>query len=218
MSQPKKNGGFSHYHQFESAEQQYQVSALGMWLFLVTEIMFFGGLFLVYSVYRSQFPEAFRLASHHLDIKLGAFNTAVLLGSSFTMVLAVWAAQNGRRIATVLNLALTLFQGLVFLGVKAFEYSHKYHEHLIPGPHFHLEHAPREAQLFFSLYFAMTGMHALHMVIGMGLLTWLGVKAWQGAFSKEYNTPVDMIGLYWHFVDLVWIFLFPLLYLIGRHV
>ncbi len=214
---PKKSGGFVHAHQFESPEQQYQASTLGMWLFLITEIMFFGGLFLVYAVYRSQYPEAFRLASHHLDIGLGAFNTAALLGSSFTMVMAVYAAQTSRKNLQVFYLLLTIVLGAVFLGVKGMEYAHKFHEHLVPGPHFHFPEASREAQLFFSLYFAMTGMHAVHMIIGLGLLVYLVVRGARGAFNREYCTPVEMIGLYWHFVDIVWIFLFPLLYLIGRH-
>jgi cytochrome c oxidase subunit III len=208
---------FVHYHQFESPLQQYQASSLGMWVFLITEIMFFGGLFLTYAIYRSANPAAFAAGSHHLDIKLGAFNTVVLIGSSLSMAMAVYAAEIGKKKQQVVYLLLTIFLGAVFLGVKAIEYSHKFHEHLVPGPHFMFPHAAKEVQLFYSLYFAMTGMHAFHMIIGIGLLAFLTWQASIGKYTKAYHTPVEMIGLYWHFVDIVWIFLFPLLYLIGRH-
>lgn len=205
--------------QFDTPEQQREASALGMWIFLITEIMFFGGIFMAYTAYRSHYPEVFGLASRSLDVIVGAINTAVLLCSSFTMVLAVRAGQLGRRMAVIVNLALTLFLGMVFLGIKAFEWYEKYHEHHIPGPAFFLEGTPLQgqAQLFFSLYFAMTGLHALHMVVGAGLLSVLIYQAWRGKFSAEYYTPIDMVGLYWHFVDIIWIYLFPLLYLINRH-
>ena len=205
-------------HHFDDAEQQHDASTLGMWLFLVQEVMFFGGLFLAYVVYRTSFPEAFHAGSHELDITLGAFNTVVLLTSSLTMALSVHAAQVSKRGMLIVNLLLTLFLGLVFLGVKVIEYAAKFEHHLVPGPHFAF-HGPdaTNAQLFFSLYFAMTGLHALHMIIGAGLLMVLIVRSTQGMFNKNYYTPVEMVGLYWHFVDLVWIFLFPLLYLLGRH-
>ncbi len=205
-------------HQFDTAEQQRDASTLGMWIFLVTEIMFFGGLFCCYLVYRWLYPAAFAAASHHLDVALGGFNTAVLICSSLTMVLAVNASQNGRRGALIAFLILTILLGGVFLGVKAVEWHHKFVDHHVPGPSFHFEGPDaRQVQLFFSLYFVMTGLHALHMVIGIGLLSVLTVQAKHGKFTSEYNTPVDMCGLYWHFVDLIWIFLFPLLYLIDRH-
>ena len=237
----------AHAHQFADAEQQKEASTLGMWAFLVTEILFFGGLFTAYALYRWSFPAAFAASSHHLDITLGAFNTAVLIASSLTMALGVHAAQLGRTKALGAFLVLTMILGGVFLGVKAVEYTHKFHEHLIPGPDFRFEpeatghgffrkyhdasvlagspsvpldfeaSLARHAQIFFSLYFAMTGMHALHMVVGLGLLAWLLVLALRGRFSPAYNTPVEIVGLYWHFVDIVWIFLFPLLYLIERH-
>ena len=207
--------------QFDTAAQQKDASTLGMWIFLITEVMFFGGIFLAYTVYRRTYSEIFAVASTSLNVYIGAANTVVLLCSSFTMVLAVRAAQLGKTKAIVLFLILTLILGGVFLGVKAYEWNEKYVEHHIPGPTFHLDGvAPDQqghAQLFFSLYFAMTGLHALHMVIGTGLL---GVLIWQarkGRFSAEYMTPVDLTGLYWHFVDIIWIFLFPLLYLIDRH-
>ena len=206
-------------HQFDDPEQQFEASTLGMWAFLVTEIMFFGGLFLGYAIYRSLYSEAFAEASRLLDYKLGAINTAVLICSSLTMVLAVRAAQLGHRKPLIIFLVLTIVLGSVFLGNKVVEYTHKFEHHLVPGPTFGPEPPlahPQQAQLFFGFYFAMTGLHALHMIIGIGILTVLVVLAWRGRFSSEYFSPVDITGLYWHFVDVVWIFLFPLLYLIGR--
>ena len=205
--------------QFETPAQQKEISTLGMWIFLVTEIMFFGGLFLAYAIYRRQFAGVFALASNTLDVVIGAANTAVLLCSSFTMVLAVRAAQIGSRKALIVFLILTILLGGVFLGVKAYEWSQKFEEHHLPGPSFHLEGTPMQgpAQLFFSLYFTMTGLHALHMVIGEGLMLFLLLQAYAGRYTPSYYTPVDVGGLYWHFVDIIWIFLFPLLYLIARH-
>lgn len=205
-------------HHFDTVEQQRDASTLGMWIFLITEVMFFGGAFTVYTVYRSFYADAFAVASNELDIVLGAINTAVLIVSSFTMVMAVYSAQTGSRKGLIRYLLATIFFGLVFLVIKGFEWHHKWVEHHIPGPSFHFEgpHA-QNAEIFFSLYFAMTGLHALHMVIGVGILAVLIWMARRGTFSPEYYTPVDMSGLYWHFVDIVWIFLFPLLYLIGRH-
>ncbi len=207
--------------QFDTAAQQKDASTFGMWIFLITEVMFFGGMFLAYTVYRHLYSEVFAIASTTLNVYIGAANTVVLLCSSLTMVLAVHFAQLGKKQAIVLFLILTLILGGIFLGVKAYEWNEKYVEHHIPGPSFHLEGvAPSEqghAQLFFSLYFAMTGLHAFHMIIGAGLLTYLLIEARKGRYTAEYNTPVDLIGLYWHFVDVIWIFLFPLLYLIDRH-
>jgi cytochrome c oxidase subunit 3 len=205
--------------QFNTAEQQKETVTLGMWVFLVTEVMFFGGLFLAYTVYRSTYPVVFAVASTSLNALIGALNTAVLLCSSFTMVLGVRAAQLGRRRALIVFLILTLVLGMVFLGVKAYEWNQKFVEHHVPGGQFYFEGAAEQgpAQLFFSLYFAMTGLHALHMVVGAGILCWLLYHAMRGRFTAEYMTPVDVGGLYWHFVDIIWIFLFPLLYLIDRH-
>ncbi len=205
-------------HHFDSFEQQKESSYFGMWLFLVQEIMFFGGLFTAYLVYRTSNPRDFAYASAALDIRLGAFNTAVLIGSSLTMALAVWAAQTNRRKATVWFILATVILGGVFLGVKGVEYSHKWHEHHVPGPDFEW-HGPgnaRNVQMFFNLYFAMTGLHALHMVVGIVLLLFVAWWAWQGAYSEDNHNFVEGMGLYWHFVDIVWIFLFPLLYLLGR--
>lgn len=204
--------------QFDDLEQQREASSLGMWVFLITEIMFFGGMFAAYVVYRTFHPGLFAEGSHHLDVTLGGINTAVLISSSLTMALAVYASQVGDRKMLVGFLVVTALLGLVFLGIKSVEYYHKYEDHLIPGRYFVYSgpHA-REVELFLFIYFAMTGLHALHMIIGVGILTVLIVLAWRDKFSPEYHTPVEVSGLYWHFVDIVWIFLFPLLYLIGRH-
>jgi cytochrome c oxidase subunit 3 len=205
-------------HHFESLDQQREAASLGMWVFLVTEIMFFGGMFTAYVVYRSLFPTVFVAGSHHLDIRLGGLNTAILICSSLTMALAVRGAQLGDRKTLVRFLVLTMVLGLAFLGIKAVEYHHKWADHLIPGPGFHIEGPyAREIQLFFSLYFAMTGLHALHMIVGIGLILWLLPAAARGRYHAQYYHPIEAFGLYWHFVDIVWIFLFPLLYLIGRH-
>ena len=216
-------------HHFENMEQQREASTLGMWVFLVTEIMFFGGMFLAYTLYRSKFPAAFASASNHLDLKLGAINTIVLILSSFTMALAVYCTQIDKRRGQVISLILTLILGLTFLGIKAVEYHEKYVDHLFPGRvipsrpfdasgvHLLPGAAKENIEMFYWIYFAMTGMHAVHMIIGEGLLAWLVIQARRGRFGPQYNTPVDLIGLYWHFVDIVWIFLFPLLYLLGRH-
>ena len=206
--------------QFNTEAQQKDASTLGMWIFLVTEIMFFGGLFLAYTVYRRWYADIFAVTSSSLNVYIGAANTVVLLCSSLTMVLAVRAAQLGRRKAIVIFLILTLLLGGVFLGVKAYEWNQKYVEHHIPGPDFHFEGVTQQgpAQLFFSLYFAMTGLHALRMVIGAGLLIVLIVLAAKaGQFSNRHHDMVEAVSLYWHFVDIIWIFLFPLLYLIDRH-
>jgi cytochrome c oxidase subunit III len=205
-------------HHFENLEQQREAGTLGMWVFLVTEVMFFGGLFLAYIVYRTLYPAAFAAASHHLDVPLGGVNTIVLICSSLTMALAVYSAQVGARRLTVMYLATTLLLGLVFLTIKLTEYKHKFEEGLIPGRGFKFEGPLRaDAETFFSLYFSMTGLHALHMVVGVGVMSVLIVMAWRGKFTPEYHAPVELSGLYWHFVDIIWIFLFPLLYLVGAH-
>jgi cytochrome c oxidase subunit 3 len=240
-------------HHFDDAKQQYLSAELGMWAFLAQEVMFFGGVFCAYAVYRFRFPHEFIAGSHRLDVMLGTINTAVLLTSSLTMVLAVHAAQMNRRWLLVLNLVLTMLLGGTFLGVKAFEYHHKYVERLVPGRSFDFEYAaaghghghgvvtdgvkheklkqeeaspasgneesapainPKKVELFFSLYFIMTGLHALHMVIGIAVLLVLAIAAARGAFDGGRFTHIEMTGLYWHFVDIVWVFLFPLLYLI----
>jgi cytochrome c oxidase subunit III len=216
-------------HHFADMAQQKDSASLGMWLFLATEIMFFGGMFCAYLIYRLAYFNDFAAASRTLDIRLGTINTAVLIGSSLTVVLAVRAAQNGNRKHLVGYLLTTIVLGCVFLGIKGVEYKQKFDEHHVPGPTFHFESekAPTSAEeppvvqghaeLFFALYFLMTGMHAIHMIIGVGLFSALTFFAWKGRYSSAYYTPVENSGLYWHFVDIIWIYLFPLLYLISRH-
>ncbi len=246
-------------HQFDDMEQQREASTFGMWVFLLTEIMMFGGLFAAYLIYRITYYPAFVAGSTSISVSWGFANTLVLLGSSFTMAMAVWAAQKGIRKQQMMWLVLTMILGAVFLGVKAIEYDAKYEECHIPGhiigkgfnawggcsssnaslgnikeeiqdharkaqekgyknvevpPDAAAEQTAKQTEIFFSFYFAMTGLHAFHMVIGLGLLTWLVVRAARGEFGPAYFTPVDLVGLYWHVVDLIWIFLFPLLYLI----
>jgi len=215
-------------HHFAEPEQQRNASSLGMWVFLGTEVMFFGGLFCAYLVYRTKYFGDFGAASKSIDATMGATNTAVLICSSLTVVLAVWAAQTARKTLLVTMLALTMLFGVAFLGIKGIEYKDKFEEHHVPGASFSFENVPvpghpgqyanpRHAEIFFSLYFVMTGLHALHMIIGLGIFAWLLLMAWKGRFTPEYHTPVEISGLYWHFVDIVWIYLFPLLYLIDRH-
>jgi cytochrome c oxidase subunit 3 len=282
-------------HQFEDMKQQEESVSLGMWMFLVQEIMFFGGLFTVYLVFRSRFPIAFATGSNHLDVVMGFANTLVLIVSSLTMALTVYFAQKNNRNMQILMIILTMIFGVTFLCVKYVEYSDKYHHGLVPVTGWNLKAKPAQTELgvssgespqvphvgetegehvynnprgnfqwneghelldkvqeeektsnrglltsyekagyftsgqfdaikfqekirsFFWIYFAMTGLHALHMIIGLVLMMWLLIKAWQGTFTAEYYSPVEMSGLYWHFVDIIWIFLFPLLYLLGRH-
>ncbi len=206
-------------HHFDDMGQQAEASTLGMWVFLVTEIMFFGGLFMAYLVYRQASPMGFQEASHHLNLYWGAANTVILIVSSLTMALAVRAAQTSQPAKTqVFWLIWTMVLGAAFLGIKAIEYTDKFTHHTVPGPFFQWEGLyPKPAEQFYSLYFAMTGLHALHMVIGLGIMAVITYMAWRRTFDSEYYTPVEVAGLYWHFVDIVWIFLFPLLYLIGRH-
>jgi cytochrome c oxidase subunit 3 len=196
--------------------QQREAATLGMWIFLATEVMFFGVLFLGFSVYRAAYPEAFAEASRHTDLLLGSVNTIVLLTSSLTMALAVHAAQTGRRKTLVVLLLFTMLLGTVFLGIKGVEYYEKYAARLVPALNFTYpgDH-PEQAELYFYLYFAMTGLHGLHIFAGISVLAVIAFLARRGRFSPRYYTPVELTGLYWHFVDIVWVFLFPLLYLIG---
>jgi len=206
-------------HQFDDAGQQKEAATLGMWVFLVTEVLFFGGLFATYLVYRNWYPEAFTAASREMLVWAGTTNTFVLITSSLTMALAVHAAQTGSRRLLMMFLVITMALGCVFLGIKAFEYYTEFVEHHVPGLGFQFEAAQfQHAQLFFSLYFVMTGLHAIHMIIGLGIMSVMLWWAYSGVITPEYTNPIEISGLYWHFVDIVWIFLFPLLYLIGRHV
>ncbi len=203
-------------HHFREMAQQFDAAKIGMWLFLVTEVLLFGGLFVGYGIMHARHPEAFMAAHHHLDKTLGALNTVVLLVSSFTMVLSVWAAQTSRKKLLILFLLLTLLCAGVFMVVKYFEYSHKFHEGLLPGKYYSHKGDTVPGQfLFFSFYFMMTGLHGIHVLAGMVAIAWLVVRALKGHFSSEYYAPVEITGLYWHLVDLIWIYLFPLMYLIS---
>jgi cytochrome c oxidase subunit 3 len=222
-------------HHFDTMAQQQDASGFGMWVFLLTEIMFFGGLFGAYLIYRNMYYPAFVAGSNSVGwsgLWLGAINTAVLICSSLTMAMAVWSAQTGRRKMLMFFLVATLGLGTIFLGIKAVEYTHKFQEHHVPGASFSTEafthptenEVPQlnedmaeKTQIYFSLYFAMTGMHALHMIIGAVILVFMLFRVYQGAYPPTHYTFVENFGLYWHFVDIVWIFLFPLLYLISRH-
>lgn len=201
-------------HHFETLPQQQEANRLGMWAFLATEILFFGALFAVYLVFRSAYPATFDEASHHLDPLRGTINTVVLLTSSLTMALAVHASELRNRRRMLLMMALTAILGLIFLGIKATEYYTEYEEQLVPGFIFVWKgHDVLAARIFFSIYFIMTALHATHMVIGLAILAIMLVWGSRGKYDID-PMPVERFGLYWHFVDIVWIFLFPLLYLI----
>ncbi len=226
-------------HHFESVEQQADAAGFAMWLFLLTEVMFFGGLFTAYLIYRNWYYPAFVAGSHQLDVRWGTLNTLVLIISSFTMAMGVWCAETRRRRGLVLCLSLTLILGLSFLGIKTIEYSEKIEKHHVPGSHYSIQSfvdpqsdpaiyaeyhdkplpldVARHTEVYFSLYFLMTGMHALHMIIGIGILGFMIFRAQAGDYTAGHVTFVENFGLYWHFVDLVWIYLFALLYLISRH-
>ena len=205
-------------HHFETAEQQYAASKLGMWLFLVTEVLFFGGLFVAYAVFRTLHPDVFVDSAELLDTRLGAINTVILLFSSLTMAWAVRCSQLGQQRGLVICLSLTILAAVVFLGIKGIEYSHKWHEGHLWASQYSTGEASAvfdRAGTFFSIYFAMTGLHAIHILAGIAAIGWVLKRSLRGDFGPNYFTPVDTVGLYWHLVDLVWIFLFPLLYLIG---
>ncbi|MCI0664215.1 MAG: cytochrome c oxidase subunit 3 family protein [Acidobacteria bacterium] len=214
-------------HHFATMEQQKEAGLIGMWLFLLTEIMFFGGLFLAYTIYRTADPSGFTYGSSLLDVTLGGTNTVVLIVSSLTMAMAVHHSQLGNKKRLIQYLVLTLILGTVFLVIKYFEYTEKINHDLFPaaalydpassGDHSVPPGLRTPVQTFLWIYFLMTGLHAFHMIVGIGIMTVLIVMAYRGKFSKEYNSPVEISGLYWHFVDIVWIFLFPLLYLTGAH-
>ena len=215
-------------HQFDDVEQQSEASTLGMWLFLATEVMFFGGLLTAYAIYRVRAHGEFALASKELNVLLGCINTIVLLLSSLTMALAVRAAQLRSRRELVRWLGLTMILGTAFLGIKAVEWTTDYHEHLIPGLNFQVPEKdraiveqeglrPGKMELFFVLYFFMTGLHAIHLIIGVVLVGVMAYLSWRGWFSGGGATQIEVTGLYWHFIDIVWVFLYPLLYLIDVH-
>jgi len=207
-------------HHFEDLGQQHEASTLGMWFFLTTEILFFGGVLMAYWVYRITYPHAWSIAGTLQNTLFGGINTLVLIVSSFTMAMAVRCAQINAQKLLIVFLILTLIFGCTFLGIKSKEYYDHWHEGLFPGDHFtwneHPDVAPK-VELFMCFYWGMTGLHALHMVIGAGLLLWIIWRAARRHFGPEYYGPVEVMGLYWHFVDIVWIFLFPFLYLIPKH-
>ena len=202
-------------HHFDTSEQEFDSAKLGMWIFLVQELLFFGGLFVAYAVFRYLYPEMFLEAHRHLSWKMGAINTCFLIISSFTMVMGVRSAQLNQRRASINYLIATFLFASAFLVVKYFEYMEKIHHGYLPSLWFTGEGHANTLPLFFGLYFAMTGLHGLHVLIGMGLIAWLIYRSYKREFYDGFFTPLEMVGLYWHLVDLVWIFLFPLFYLIG---
>jgi cytochrome c oxidase subunit 3 len=225
-------------HHFETVDQQADATNFAMWLFLLTEVMFFGGLFTAYLIYRNWYYPAFVAASHQLNVYWGTANTVVLILSSFTMAMGVWCAETRRRRGLMLCLSLTFILGMCFLGIKTIEYHEKWEKHHIPGLHYSVQSfvnpasdpdiaqyhdqplgmdMARHTELYFFLYFAMTGMHALHMIIGIAILGFMIFRAKAGAYTTGHVTFVENFGLYWHFVDIIWIYLFALLYLISRH-
>jgi cytochrome c oxidase subunit III len=226
-------------HHFETTEQQFDATNFAMWIFLLTEIMFFGGLFMSYLLFRNWYYPAFVVASHQLNIGWGTANTGVLIVSSFTMAMGVWSAEMKKKGMLLVFLGLTWLLGMAFLGIKTIEYSEKIEKHHVPGFHYSVASfvdpasdpevykeyhdkplafdMAEKTQVYFFLYFAMTGMHALHMIIGIGILTFMFFRARAGAYTTGHVTYVENFGLYWHFVDIIWIFLFPLLYLISRY-
>jgi cytochrome c oxidase subunit III len=218
-------------HHFDTPLQQFDSAKLGMWLFLAQEVLFFSGLFVAYGVFRLNYPDAFVAGSAQLDRVIGGFNTCVLLVSSFTAAMAVRSAQLGQKRFVTINLAITILCACAFLFIKYFEYKAKFEHGLLPGEFFHphdvthlhpwavgMEHGaamPPKTHVFFGIYFVLTGLHGLHVLIGIGVLIWILIRNERGEFNKQYWTPVDIVALYWHLVDLVWIFLFPLLYLLS---
>jgi cytochrome c oxidase subunit III len=205
-------------HQFDDAAQQRNAATIGMWLFLSTEVLFFGAMFLGYTAYRYTYPQAFADASRHTLIAYGGTNTAVLLISSTVMAFAVRAASLNRQRLLTLLLLVTASLGTLFLVIKGFEYMREINEGLLPGTKFHIEAAdPKHAEMFFYIYWLMTGVHALHVGIGVVVIAVFALRAWLRDAFHNHDTPVELVGLYWHFVDIVWVFLFPLIYMINRH-
>jgi cytochrome c oxidase subunit 3 len=217
MAQQHEQALFPLADHFASPEQQVEAGKMGMWLFLATEILLFGGLFVAYTVYNWAHPEIFKEAHKYLDVRLGALNTIVLLFSSLTVVLAIHAIQQNKKKTAIINLLLTLACAFIFLVVKFFEYKSKIQAGLLPGLYFtNAELAnPDQAHIFFGIYFLMTGLHGIHVVIGIVVLTWILLRTIKGDFSSQYFLPMECAGLYWHLVDVIWIYLFPLLYLIA---
>jgi cytochrome c oxidase subunit 3 len=203
-------------HHFADEEQQEESAKMGMWIFLLTEILLFGGLFVAYGIFRAWNPEMFYNAHKFLDITLGTLNTIVLITSSLTMALAIRMMQVNKKGLTVISLVLTLAFAFVFLVVKYFEYSHKIELGQLHGNLYTFSGVEgSNPHIFFSIYFMMTGLHGIHVFLGIIVIGWILKRTLKNEFSSEYYTPIEMTGLYWHLVDMIWIFLFPLLYLIG---
>lgn len=203
-------------HHFKSLGQQFDTAKLGIWLFLCTEIVMFGGLFVGYIIFHGLYPEMFAEGASHLDWRLGAINTIVLLASSFTMASGIHFAQTNQRKKSMIALGITVLCGLIFMVIKYFEYHHKIELGLVPGKFFSFEGAEHaNLALYFSFYFLMTGLHGSHVLVGLGLIIWVMIRTKKGEFDSEFYTPVEGVGLFWHLVDLIWIYLFPLLYLVG---
>lgn len=204
-----------HAHHYKDAKHEFDSSILGVWAFLATEVLMFGGLFVAYAIFSNMYPETFLEGSKYLDWKMGATNTVVLLFSSLTVALSIYYAKKNNTKMIMLNLGITILCGAIFMCIKYMEYSHKIHEGLLPGNMFSYVGAESpNLALYFSVYYCMTGLHGLHVIIGMGLITWVLIRASKGEFNEKYYTPIEGVGLFWHLIDLIWIFLFPLLYLI----
>ena len=210
--------GLAVREQFATAEQQRETTTFGMWVFLATEVLFFGALFASYTIYRMKFPEAFVVGSEAMNLALGATNTAVLITSSLTMAMSIYSIALGKQLRALFYLMATIVIGSVFLGIKFLEYYQHYMAHEAPGLNFVVASpTDRQVELFFVFYFAMTGLHAVHMIIGIGLLAILSIRTLSGSFNAAYFTPIEATGLYWHFVDIVWVFLYAIFYLPGVH-
>jgi cytochrome c oxidase subunit 3 len=232
MSTAKPNAsGYHPAHHFDNAEHEYQSSKQGVWLFLCTEIVMFGGLFVAYAIFHHLYPEVFKIGSTFTDWRMGASNTVVLLTSSLTMALGIYYTQMGKKTLAIQMLGITVLCGAIFMVIKYMEYSHKIHLGLLPGSWFHanpaelleeihhkmpgVEKLPVNLPVYFSFYYMMTGIHGIHVLIGMCLIVWTMIRSARGEFGPEHYTAVEGVGLFWHLVDLVWIYLFPLLYLVS---
>lgn len=204
-----------HAHHFRDGMHEFETSKFGVWLFLATEILMFGGLFVGYFIYQAKFPEMFAEGASFLDSRYGSVNTIVLLMSSLSMALSIHYAQKNNKKACIVSLVITLICACTFMGIKYVEYTHKFHLGLYPGEAFsYAEAVAPNLAMYFSFYFLMTGLHGLHVLIGMALITWVLIRASKGEFNSEYYTPLEGVGLFWHLIDLIWIYLFPILYLI----
>ncbi|MCX7978325.1 MAG: cytochrome c oxidase subunit 3 family protein [Bdellovibrionaceae bacterium] len=209
---------YHHAHHFRDAEHEYQTAKEGIWLFMVTEILMFGGLFVGYAIFHTIYPEMFAEGAKQLDWRMGFVNTLVLIFSSFTMALGILYCQTNQQKKAVMALAATVLCGAIFMVIKYFEYTHKFHLGFYPGRFLDVATVGAQHQnlgMYFGFYFAMTGLHGLHVLIGMALIVWVMIRTMRGEFSSQYYTPVEGVGIFWHIVDLIWIFLFPLLYLVG---